>query len=125
MTKNCLVFGNGKSIKDFDFRSIDRDKYSWIGCCLAFRHWDTIDCYPDIYVNVDFYSASLYFAMGIALDLYTPIFAISRVAGWTAHVIEEQFAGAAPKPVIYRPESEYVGDYCGPDECSFVPMSDR
>ena len=53
MTKNCLVFGNGKSIKDFDFRSIDRDKYSWIGCCLAFRHWDTIDCYPDIYVNVD------------------------------------------------------------------------
>ncbi|MFC1858940.1 citrate/2-methylcitrate synthase [Thermodesulfobacteriota bacterium] len=79
----------------------------------------------DIYVNVDFYSASLYFAMGIALDLYTPIFAISRVAGWTAHVIEEQFAGAAPKPVIYRPESEYVGDYCGPDECSFVPMNDR
>ena len=79
----------------------------------------------DIYVNVDFYSASLYFAMGIALDLYTPIFAISRVAGWTAHVIEEQFAGAAPKPVIYRPESEYVGDYCGPDECSFVPMHER
>lgn len=79
----------------------------------------------DIYVNVDFYSASLYHAMGIPLDLFTPIFAVSRVAGWTAHVIEEQFAGAAPKPVLYRPESEYVGDYCGPDECSFVAIDER
>ena len=79
----------------------------------------------DIYANVDFYSASLYYAMGIPLDLYTPIFAISRVAGWCAHVIEEQFAGAAPKPVLYRPESEYIGDYCGPDECTYVPVESR
>jgi citrate synthase len=79
----------------------------------------------DIYVNVDFYSASLYYAMGIPMDLFTPLFAISRVAGWTAHVIEEQFADAAPKPTLYRPASTYVGDYCGPDECAFVPMDDR
>ena len=79
----------------------------------------------DIYVNVDFYSASLYYSMGIPLDLFTPIFAVSRVAGWTTHVIEEQFAGAAPKPVLYRPESEYVGDYCGPDECAFVAIDER
>jgi citrate synthase len=79
----------------------------------------------DIFVNVDFYSASLYHAMGIPLDLFTPIFAISRVAGWTAHVIEEQFAGAAPKPVLYRPESEYIGEYCGPTECVFVPLDER
>jgi citrate synthase len=79
----------------------------------------------DIYVNVDFYSASLYYAMGIPTDLFSPIFAISRVAGWVAHVLEEQFAEAAPKPMLYRPESEYVGDYCGPDECAFVPMDDR
>jgi citrate synthase len=79
----------------------------------------------DIFVNVDFYSASLYHAMGIPLDLFTPIFAISRVAGWTAHVIEEQFAGAAPKPVLYRPESEYIGEYCGPTECVFVPLDQR
>jgi citrate synthase len=79
----------------------------------------------DIYVNVDFYSASLYYSMGIPVDLYTPLFAISRVAGWTAHVIEEQFAGAAPKPMLYRPESKYVGEYCGPDECSFVPIEKR
>lgn len=79
----------------------------------------------DIYVNVDFYSASLYYSMGIPVDLFSPIFAISRVAGWVAHVLEEQFAQAAPKPMLYRPESDYIGDYCGPDECSFIPLDER
>jgi len=79
----------------------------------------------DIYVNVDFYSASLYYYMGIAVDLFTPVFAVSRIAGWCAHVLEEQFAEAAPKPALYRPESDYVGDYCGPDECVFVPIDER
>ena len=79
----------------------------------------------DIYVNVDFYSASLYYYMGIAVDLFSPVFAIARVAGWAAHVLEEQFAGAAKKPALYRPESDYVGEYCGPDECAFVPIDDR
>jgi citrate synthase len=79
----------------------------------------------DIPVNVDFYSASLYYYLGIPVDLFTPVFAIARVAGWAAHVIEEQFAGAAPKPVLYRPESEYVGDYCGPEVCEFVPIEKR
>lgn len=79
----------------------------------------------DIYVNVDFYSGSLYHSMGIPVDLFTPIFAISRISGWCAHVIEEQFAGAAPKPMLYRPESEYIGDYCGPDVCEYTPIDDR
>jgi citrate synthase len=79
----------------------------------------------DIYVNVDFYSASLYYAMGIPIDLFTPVFAISRIAGWTAHVVEEYFAGAAPKPTLYRPESEYIGEYCGPDVCTFEPIEER
>jgi len=79
----------------------------------------------DIYVNVDFYSGSLYLSLGIPVDLFTPAFAIARISGWCAHVIEEQFAGAAPKPMLYRPESEYVGDYCGPDVCEFTPMDDR
>jgi citrate synthase len=79
----------------------------------------------DISVNVDFYSASLYYALGIPIDLFTPVFAMARVAGWTAHVIEEQFAEAAPKPMLYRPESEYVGHYCGPEVCSFVPIDER
>ena len=79
----------------------------------------------EIYVNVDFYSGSLYNSMGIPVDLFTPVFAIARIAGWCAHVIEEQFAGAAPKPTLYRPESEYIGDYCGPDVCEFTPLDDR
>ena len=79
----------------------------------------------DIVVNVDFYSASLYYAMGIPIDLFTPVFAVSRVAGWVAHVIEEQYAGASAKPVLYRPESEYVGDYCGPETCTFTPIEKR
>jgi len=79
----------------------------------------------DIYVNVDFYSASLYNYMGIPIDLFTPVFAVARISGWTAHFIEELFGGAAPRPVLYRPESAYIGDYCGPDECAFVPIEDR
>ena len=49
-----------------------------------------------IYPNVDLYSASLYYSMDIPLDLNTPIFAISRIAGWSAHVIEERFAELLP-----------------------------
>lgn len=79
----------------------------------------------EIFVNVDFYSASLYYSMGIPVDLYSPLFAISRVAGWVAHVLEEQFAEAAPKPMLYRPSSQYIGEYCGPEECRFVPMEKR
>ena len=79
----------------------------------------------DIFVNVDFYSASLYYYMGIPVDLFTPLFAIARISGWAAHVLEEQFGGTASKPVLYRPDSEYIGDYCGPDQCAFVPMEER
>jgi citrate synthase len=79
----------------------------------------------EIYVNVDFYSAPLYFAMGIPVDLFSSIFAVSRIAGWVAHVLEEQFADAAPKTMLYRPEAEYIGHYCGPEECSFTPMEQR
>jgi len=79
----------------------------------------------DIYVNVDFYSATLYYSMGIPVDLFTPVFAISRISGWCTHVIEEQFAGAAPKPMLYRPESEYIGEYCGPEVCEYTPLENR
>lgn len=78
-----------------------------------------------IFVNVDYYSASLYYSMGIPMDLFTPIFAVSRISGWVAHVIEEQFAEAAPQPVLYRPESEYVGNYCGPNVCTYEEIDER
>jgi len=73
----------------------------------------------DIYPNVDLYSASLYYMLKIPMDLNTPIFAISRVAGWAAHIIEEKFAEAAPKPALYRPKATYVGKYCGPQGCEY------
>ena len=78
-----------------------------------------------IYPNVDLYSASVYYSMGIPMDLNTPIFAISRVAGWAAHVIEEKFAEAAPKPALYRPKAVYVGRYCGPMGCEYLPLTSR
>ncbi len=55
--------------------------------------------------NVDFYSASVFHLLGIETDLYTPIFAVSRITGWTAHLLE-QYADNA----LIRPSSEYVGE---------------
>lgn len=78
-----------------------------------------------IYANVDLYSASLYYSLNIPLDLNTPIFSIARAAGWTAHVIEEKFAEAAPKPALYRPKASYVGKYCGPMGCEYIPIASR
>ncbi|HET9222810.1 MAG TPA: citrate synthase [Roseiflexaceae bacterium] len=67
-------------------------------------------------VNVDFYSASVYYTLGIPIDLFTPIFAISRVAGWTAHVYEQISDNR-----LIRPESEYIG----PMDVHYVPIDQR
>ena len=66
--------------------------------------------------NVDFYSASTYYQMGIPIDIYTPIFAMSRVGGWIAHVLE-QYADNR----LIRPRARYVG----PENRNFVPISER
>jgi citrate synthase len=66
--------------------------------------------------NVDFYAASVYHALGIPTDLMTPIFAVARMAGWTAHV-REQYADNR----IIRPDSEYVG----PRDQRWVPIEER
>ncbi len=79
----------------------------------------------DIYPNVDLYSASIYYMLKIPVDLNTPIFAISRVVGWAAHIIEEKFAEAAPKPALYRPKATYVGKYCGPEGCEYQTLNLR
>jgi 2-methylcitrate synthase len=57
-----------------------------------------------LYPNVDFFSASTYYMMGIPLDLYTPIFAVSRISGWTGHILE-QYADNK----LIRPRAEYIG----------------
>ena len=67
--------------------------------------------------NVDFYSASTYATLGIDIDLYTPIFAISRMAGWGAHVIEQLDDNR-----LIRPRAEYIGpEYPSP----WIPVEDR
>jgi citrate synthase len=57
-----------------------------------------------LYPNVDFYSASMFYSLGIPIDLYTPIFAVSRISGWTAHVLE-QYANNR----LIRPRTDYIG----------------
>jgi citrate synthase len=79
----------------------------------------------EIRPNVDFFSAPVYHMMGIPRDLFTPIFAISRIAGWCSHIIEEKFAEAQDKPMLYRPQAEYVGQYCGLMGCEYEPVESR
>jgi citrate synthase len=69
--------------------------------------------------NIDFYSGTVYKMMGFPHDLFTPIFAVSRIAGWCAHIIEERFGLAQEKPSLYRPEAEYIGNYCGLTGCEY------
>ena len=67
--------------------------------------------------NVDFYSASTYYALGIPIDLYTPVFAVSRMSGWTAHILE-QYANNR----LIRPRADYTGP-AYPQR--FVPLDQR
>ena len=67
--------------------------------------------------NVDFYSASTYYSLHIPIDLFTPVFAVSRMAGWTAHVLEQYHNNR-----LIRPRAEYKGN---PDGMAWVPMASR
>ena len=69
-----------------------------------------------IHANVDFYSASTYYQLGIPPDLFTPIFALSRISGWTAHVMEQLRNNR-----LIRPRSEYIG----PRNLRYVPIEGR
>jgi len=70
-----------------------------------------------LYPNVDFYSASMFYSMGIPIDLYTPIFGVSRISGWTAHVLE-QYANNR----LIRPRTDYIGP---PYPQQFLPLDQR
>jgi len=70
----------------------------------------------NLYPNVDFYSATVYYSLGIPTDLFTPIFAIARTSGWTAHVLEQLADNRLIRP---------SGVYDGPDNLKFQPISER
>jgi citrate synthase len=67
--------------------------------------------------NVDFYSASTYYSLGIPVDLFTPIFAVSRMSGWTAHILEQYRNNR-----LIRPRAEYTG---APNGQPWVPIDER
>ncbi len=69
-----------------------------------------------MYPNVDFFSASTYYMMGIPLDLYTPIFAVSRISGWTGHILEQY-----ENNKLIRPRAEYIG----PRDLKYVQIDER
>jgi citrate synthase len=83
---------------------------------MSARMEDEVKADKGLLPNVDFYSASVYTYLGVPRDLFTPIFAVSRVSGWLAHVLE-QYADNR----LIRPRAEYIG----PDQRPYVPVSRR
>jgi citrate synthase len=77
----------------------------------------TVHELKDLNANVDFYSASTYYSLGIPPDLFTPIFAVSRMSGWTAHILEQYRNNR-----LIRPRAEYQG---APDGQEWVPVDQR
>jgi citrate synthase len=69
-----------------------------------------------MFPNVDFYSASTYYLMGIPLDQYTPIFAVSRISGWTGHILEQYGNNK-----LIRPRAEYIGER----DLKYTPIEER
>ena len=69
-----------------------------------------------IYPNVDFYSATTYFCIGLKLDLFTPMFALSRLGGWSGHIIEQLTDNR-----LFRPKAQYVG----PHGVEYTPIEKR
>jgi 2-methylcitrate synthase len=78
---------------------------------------ETVKQEKGLNANVDFYSASTYYSLGIPIDLFTPIFAMSRMSGWTAHVLEQYRNNR-----LIRPRAEYKGN---PDGMAWIPIEDR
>ena len=77
----------------------------------------TVHELKDLNANVDFYSASTYYSLGIPVDLFTPIFAVSRMSGWTAHILEQYKNNR-----LIRPRADYQG---APDGQKWVPIDQR
>jgi citrate synthase len=84
---------------------------------MSQRIEQTVKAEKQLNPNVDFYSASTYYTLGIPIDLFTPIFAVSRVAGWTAHCLE-QYANNR----LIRPRTDYIGPHYPQ---TFLPLEQR
>ncbi len=106
-----------------------KDEEKWFDLCLKvektgrehLRKKRNLDLYP----NVDFYSSPILYGQGLAIDMFPVIFAVSRMAGWCAHYLEERFAEAQPKPALYRPKANYTGVLCEGTTCEWPGIDDR
>ena len=83
-----------------------------ISCAIEKVMWEQ----KKLFANADFFHASAYHLMGIPTKIFTPIFVISRMVGWVAHVMEQRSNNR-----IIRPSAKYIG----PEPRSFTPISDR
>jgi len=84
---------------------------------MSRRVEETVDHEKKLNANVDFYSASTYYSLGIPVDMFTPVFAISRMSGWTAHVLEQYHNNR-----LIRPRAEYKGNPVG---MTWIPLTER
>jgi citrate synthase len=84
-------------------------------CGLALKVKEIVEERKGIYPNVDFFTAPLLYTLGIPLDLFTPVFALGRTAGWIAHVMEQYENNR-----LIRPQARYVG----PQETPYVPIGE-
>ncbi len=115
LAKHQKIFGFGHRVYKADdprallLRKISGDlaestgNHKWYQMQEKMR--ETVTRSKTLPVNVDFYSASVYYTLGISIDLFTPVFAISRIAGWTAHVLEQYSDNR-----IVRPDALYIGE---------------
>lgn len=104
-----------KWLRDLSQRLAEaRGEVRWYELSVAIA--DFMQREKGLYPNVDFYAASVYHYLGIEKELMTPVFAASRIAGWTAHVLEQQEDNR-----LIRPRAEYVG----PTNRHYVPLSER
>jgi citrate synthase len=83
---------------------------------MAVKLHERIHAAKKLIPNVDFYSAPLFYSLGIPVDLFTPVIAASRVAGWTANIIEQHADNR-----LIRPR----GDYKGPSRRAWAPIEKR
>jgi citrate synthase len=84
---------------------------------MSKRVEETIKTEKKLNANVDFYSASTYYSLGIPTDIFTPVFAVSRMSGWTAHIREQYHNNR-----LIRPRAEYKGN---PDGMVWIPLESR
>jgi len=94
--------------------SEERGQRQWYDISVAIM--DVMENEKGLYPNVDFFSASVYHMLGIDRDLFTPIFALSRITGWTAHLLEQWEDNR-----LIRPRAEYVG----PRGLTVTPIDER